>query len=531
VNYASTTTTQTTVTQPRSNRRRNVIIIVVVLVAIVALGALAARPHNDAVTARVVKAAYTRYQTKLPETGVVQRPRTQTLAALVGGNVDQIYVHPGQHVSAGQLLATISNPQLVNAEQTAHDAYVAATARARTAASTNGALPAQNRSAIVQAQAAVENARFTLNQSIQDERAGAQSGLGYGGQSAAAQRASAEASVATAQTDLREAQRIADANRNLFAQKAISRDALDQSLAKLAQTQVAYQQAQRQLSEVNTSLARETPVLADRVRANRDALSQAQAQLAAAQANAAQDKSGDVQAAGADAAQRYDDWQYAAAQVSRMRIVAPFAGVVQTVASETTDTLRALQPGDTVTAGQAVIVLAAEGGFVVRARVDEQDVANIRPGQAAIVSGEDLGTTKLPGHVALIGAVAQKSDDPSNTARQVITTIALDKTVPFLRDGMTVDVDIVTVDMPRVLAVPGDAVRRDADGKPFVLVVRDGKAVKRSVKLGPANDAQTIVKSGIKPGDVIVAERNTGIVDGVRVKPTTAPTAAPSAQP
>ena len=67
----------------------------------------------------------------------------------------------------------------------------------------------------------------------------------------------------------------------------------------------------------------------------------------------------------------------------------------------------------------------------MRARVDEQDVANVRTGQPAIVSGEDLGTTKLPGHVALIGAVAQKSDDPSNTARQVITTIALDQTVPF----------------------------------------------------------------------------------------------------
>jgi len=531
VNYASTTTTQTTVAQPRSNRRRNVIIILVVLAAVVGLGALAARPHSDAVTARVVKVAYTRYQTKLPETGVVQRPRTQTLAALVGGNVEQVYVHPGQHVSAGQLLATISNPQLINAEQTAHDAYVAATARARTVSSTNGALPAQNRSAIVQAEAAVENARFTLNQSIQDERAGAQSGLGYGGQSAAAQRASAEASVATAQTDLREAQRIADANRDLFAQKAISRDALDQSLAKLAQTKVAYQQAQRQLSEVNASLARQTPVLSDRVRANRDALNQAQAQLAAARANAAQDKSGDVQAAGADAAQRYDDWRYAAAQVGRMRIVAPFAGVVQTVANQTTDTLRALQPGDTVTVGQAVIVLAAEGGFVVRARVDEQDVANIRAGQPAIVSGEDLGTTKLPGHVAMIGAVAQKSDDPANTARQVITTIALDKTVPFLRDGMTVDVDIVTVDMPHALAVPGDAVRRDAADKPFVLVVRDGKAVKRSVTLGPANDAQAIVKSGVKPGEVIVAERNVGIVDGLRVKPTTAPTAAPSAKP
>ncbi len=97
-------------------------------------------------------------------------------------------------------------------------------------------------------------------------------------------------------------------------------------------------------------------------------------------------------------------------------------------------------------------------------------------GQAAIVSGEDLGTATLPGHIVLIGAVAQKSDDPSNTARQMLTTVALDKTVPYLRDGMSVDVDIVTQDRPHVLALPVDAVRRDPKNNPYVLVVDSGQA-------------------------------------------------------
>jgi HlyD family secretion protein len=513
------------------NRRRNLIILAVGLVVIIGLGVVAARPKGSGTTAQVVTVGYTRYQTKLPETGVIQRPQTQTLAALVPGNVGAILVHPGQHVAAGTLLATISNPQLVNAEEDAHQAYLASAGRARTAASANGALPAQNRSAVVQAQAAVESARFNLNQAIQDERAGAQSGLGYGGQSAAAQRASADAAVATAQTDLREAQRIANANRDLYAQKAISKDALDQSVAKLEQSRVAFQQAVRQRTETNASLGRQTPVLSDRVRANRDALTQAEAALAAARANAAQDKSGDVQSAQADAAQRYEDWRYAQAQLDRLKITAPFAGVVQTVASQSADTLRVLQPGDPVTVGQAVVTIAAEGGFIVRARIDEQDVASIRPGLAAIISGEDLGTTKLPGHIALIGAVAQKSDDPSNTARQVLTTIALDRTVPFLRDGMSVDVDVVTQDLPHALAIPADAVRRDPSDKPFVLVVKAGLAVKQPVTLGPTSDTQAIVRSGLRPKDVIVAERNVGIVDGMRISPTTAPSAKPTATP
>jgi RND family efflux transporter MFP subunit len=513
------------------NRRRNIVILLAGLLVVIVLGAIAARPQGKPPSARVITVAYTRYQTKLPETGVVQRPQVQTLSALVAGNVGQIYVRPGQHVSAGQLLATISNPQIVNAEQTARAAYDAAVGRARTAQQTNATLPTTNRSAVVQAEAQLEQARFALNQAIQDQRSGAQSGLGYGGTSAAQQRAAADAAVAQRATDLREAKRIADADTALYNQKAIARNTVDQDVAKLQQAQVAYDQAVRDRNETYASVSRQAPVLADRVRAQRDAVSQAEAALAAARATASQDKSGDVQSAQADADQRAADLQYAEDQVARLRIVAPFAGVIQTIATETTDTLRPLQPGDAVTAGQAMITMSADTGFVVRARVDEQDIANVRTGQPAIVSGEDLGTATLPGHVAQIGAVAQKSDDPSNTSRQVITTIALDKTAPFLRDGMTVDIDIVTVDKPRVLALPADAVRKDPNGKPYVLTVVNGLVQKRPVKIGTSNDTQAIVTSGVKPGDVVVADRNVGITDGMHVSPTVVPTASPSPKP
>jgi RND family efflux transporter MFP subunit len=510
------------------NRRRNIIILLAGLLVVIVLGAIAARPQGKAPPARVVKVTYTRFQTKLPETGVVQRPETQTLAALVAGNVDRIYVHPGQHVSRGQLLATISNPQVVNAEQTARAAYDAAVGRARTAQQTNATLPTQNRSSVVQAEAQLEQARFALNQAVQDQRAGAQSGLGYGGTTAAQQRAAADAAVAQRATDLREAKRIADADTALFNQKAIARNTVDQDVAKMQQAQVAYDQAVRDRNETYASVSRQAPVLADRVRAQRDAVAQAEAALAAARATAGQDKSGDVQSAQADAAQRAADLQYAEDQIARLRIVAPYAGVIQTIANETGDTLRPLQPGDTVTVGQAVITMSGQDTFIVRTKVDEQDVASLRVGQRAVVSGEDLGTTTLPGHVALIGAVAQKSDDPSNTARQVVTTVALDKTVPYLRDGMTVDVDLVTQDLPHVIAVPADAVRRDEANSPYVLVVTNGRTVKRPVKLGVTSDTQAIVASGVKLGETIVAERNIGIIAGMAVSPTAVPAASPS---
>ncbi len=230
-----------------------------------------------------------------------------------------------------------------------------------------------------------------------------------------------------------------------------------------------------------------------------------------------------MQAALADAQKAAEDVRYASDQVARLRIVAPFDGTVQTIATQTGDTLRQLQPGDAVIVGAAIVTISAESGFVVRTKVDEQDIAGVRVGQRAIVSGEDLGTTKLPGHVQMMAATAQKSDDPSNTSRQVVTTVALDRAVPYLRDGMTVDVDIVTFDKSHVLAVPTDAVRRDANNKPFVLIVRDGLTVKRPIALGPTNDAQAVVSDGVSAHETVIAERNVGIVEGIRVTPTTAP--------
>ncbi|BDE05465.1 RND transporter [Vulcanimicrobium alpinum] len=513
------------------DRRRNLVIAIAAIAAILVVGAFVARPRGAGTPVKVTRAAYARFQMKLPETGVVQRPQTQTLAALVAGNIETIWVRPGQRVAAGTLLAAIANPQLVDAEATAHAAYLAAQGRLRTVQQTNAVLPAQNRSSVVQAQAALEQAKFNLNQAITDQRAGTQSGLGYGGTSASQQRAAADAAVAQRATDLREAKRIADADRDLFAQKAIARNTLDLDLAKEQQAQVAYDQAKRDRDETYAQIARQSPVLSDRVRAERDAVTQAQAALAAARANASQDKSGDVLAAQADAQKAAEDWRYASEQVARLRITAPFAGVVQTIATETGDTLRPLQPGDAVTAGQSIVTLATNAGFVVRTRVDEQDVASVRPGASAVVSGEDLGTTTLPAHIVTVGAVAQKSDDPSNTSRQVITTIALDRTVPYLRDGMNVDVDIVTQNLPHVLVLSADAMRRDDKNRPYVLVVADGTTVKRSVVLGATNDAQVVVRSGIAPADTVVAERNIGIVEGMHVSPTALPSASPSPKP
>jgi HlyD family secretion protein len=429
-------------------------------------------------------------------------------------------------VRAGQLLARLVNEQVSSNVSDAEETAAGAVGKAQSVAEANAALPEQNRSAIVQAQAAVVAARSQLTQAQQDLVAGSQSGLGYGGSTAQEQRLSADTALEKADTDRREAKRTYDADAYLYANKGVSRDVLMQSRARYEEAEATYEQARSERQILGGTLSRETQVLRDRAQSAQDALRQAQAQLAAARADASESKSGDLAAARADAERASADLAFARDQASRLRVIAPFDGIVEDVASETSDSLRPLRPGDAVTLGQPLFTLAADEDFIVRTKVDEQDVAGLVLGEKAVVSGEDFGGATLPGHIVEISPIAQRSDDPSNTSRQILTTIALDRKLPFLRDGMTVDVDIVTHDVPHVLAVPTDAVRKDG-ATSYVFVVKNGHAARVNVTLGLQSDTQAVVTAGLHDGDTIVADKNPDVVADASVK--VAPSASPGA--
>jgi len=79
-----------------------------------------------------------------------------------------------------------------------------------------------------------------------------------------------------------------------------------------------------------------------------------------------------------------------------------------------------------------------------------------------------------------------------------------------------------------VLTVPNDAIHRENPKRPYVYVVRAGKAHETVVGLGTSNDTVTIVKRGLSAGDVVVAERNDALKDGTAVRPQASPSPAAS---
>src|SRR5579872_470827 len=300
-----------------------------------------------------------------------------------------------------------------------------------------------------------------------------------------------EAQVATAKATLQEAQRVYVADAALYANKAIARNQVDDDKTKLDQARVAYDQAVRQLQLGAVTGYGENSVQ---------------------YAQAAADKARIINESNQQ-------------QLGFTRITAPFDGVIQTIATQPSDPLTPLHEGDAVTQGQELFTIGQSDAYIVKAQVDEQDIINVHLGQRANITGEDFPGQTLVGRVIAISPVAIKSTDPSSTARQVLTTIRLDRSPSFLRDGMSVDVDVLTADVAHTIVLPSAAVQRDGKSA-YVYVIRSGKAVKAHVKTGASNDMQTIVKSGLTPGEVVIAEKNPLVHDGTAV--SAAPNATPS---
>jgi RND family efflux transporter MFP subunit len=428
-------------------RTRNLIIVAGGLVALVIISIVASHARGeDRLSVPVQKVALATFVVKLPENGVVMRPRAQTIPTLIAGNIAQIYVKAGDTVRQGQLLATIDNPALMYQAQSSQADYGSAVAN------------------VSAARVQEENAR-----------------VGY------------QAAVASDKAALDDAKRVYDEDVQLLANKAIPRNQLDTDRTKLEQAQVAYDQAVEQARLGAVSGFNGNSV-----------------QYAAATAQKMQILNAQNQQ-----------------QVAFTRVLAPFDGTIQTVATEPNDALRSLQPGDAVTAGQAVFTIAGGGGFIVKAQVDEQDIINVRIGQRANITGQDFPGKVIAGHVATIAPVATKSTDATSTAKQVLTTIALDASPGFLKDGMTADVDILTTYLPHAVVVPNDAVVKEGAAS-YVYVVEGGVAHKRRITAGKRGDTQTQVAAGLRPGESIVTTKVPELKDGA---PVTAASPSPSPSP
>ncbi|WP_322516042.1 efflux RND transporter periplasmic adaptor subunit [Rhodopseudomonas palustris] len=189
------------------------------------------------------------------------------------------------------------------------------------------------------------------------------------------------------------------------------------------------------------------------------------------------------------------------ARLGYASITAPRDGVLIT---------RKVERGSVVQPGKALLVLAPAGDSQIVVQIDEKNLGQLALGQHALASADAYPDKRFSARLSYI--------NPSVDINRASVEIKLAVTDPphYLRQDMTVSVDIATARRDNAVIVPARAVN-DATTAPYVLKAENGRAIRRPVKLGLRGVGAYEVIEGLAPGDRVIP-LTTGVKPGDRIR-------------
>lgn len=152
---------------------------------------------------------------------------------------------------------------------------------------------------------------------------------------------------------------------------------------------------------------------------------------------------------------------------------------------------------DEVLAGAQLFVISDMNSMQVTIPVDELDIVKVKLGQQATIVMDSLPGKTYTAEVTRIAGEGTVRDGVANYD----VTLTL-KSPQELRPGMTANATIVLESKKGTLLVPSEAIRTSGT-KRTVSVVKNGALEAVQVTIGLRNDVQTEVLTGLKEGDVV----------------------------
>lgn len=160
---------------------------------------------------------------------------------------------------------------------------------------------------------------------------------------------------------------------------------------------------------------------------------------------------------------------------------------------------RKLAPGQVVQPADSLFVIADLSRVWAEAEVPEQQVAQVRVGQAVSILVPALGNEKLTGKLIFVGQTVNPE------TRTVLVRTELDNSDGRLKPAMLATMLIEARPVER-LVVPASAVVRKNDEEHVFVLVDERNFRLSKVKLGPEQQGRRVVLSGLQGGEKIVVE-------------------------
>jgi HlyD family secretion protein len=154
-------------------------------------------------------------------------------------------------------------------------------------------------------------------------------------------------------------------------------------------------------------------------------------------------------------------------------------------------------------AATLVMTLGDINQVFVRGKVDEADIGRVRLGQPARITVETFKDKKFDGKVTQISPIGTEKDNVTTFEVKV----SIDNPGNELKANMTANAEIVLQEFPNSLIVPEAAITYDAKRNPTVEVLDPGTKEGRrkvTIKTGVGNGTKTQVIEGLKQGDKVI---------------------------
>jgi RND family efflux transporter MFP subunit len=170
---------------------------------------------------------------------------------------------------------------------------------------------------------------------------------------------------------------------------------------------------------------------------------------------------------------------------------------------------RDAEVGEVVDTPAALFWIGEPKPLRITAEVDEEDIAQIREGQRALLRADAFA-----GQV-LNATVAQITPKGDATRKAYRVRLALPDDTPLMI-GMTVEANIVLRETANAVLIPPAALRGD-----HVFVAQGEVARRRQVTVGVQGPRAVEIRQGIAAGDVVVLDPPQGLKDGqaLRLRP------------
>jgi HlyD family secretion protein len=280
--------------------------------------------------------------------------------------------------------------------------------------------------------------------------------------------------------------------------------ALPAASQTLKQAQTNAEQAKKQYERTRDLQARGffSQAQLDEAKRNYDVIA-SQVSAARLQVKSNQPAGSDLAVAAAAVAQANASLRLAQVKLNEDSILAPADGTLIS---------RSVESGDIVQPGKELMVLAANGETQISVQLDEKNLAKLALGQQVLGSADAYANQRFDAVVSYINPGVDA------TRGSVEVKLLVANPPAYLRQDMTVSVDIETARHSGALTIPTGAIHDASSNAPWVLVVRNKHTVRQSVKLGLRGDNSVEVLSGIKAGEAVILTAVGTITADMRVR-------------